>query len=96
MIFVIIGMAIATMVPRFLPALVVDKWTYPRWVSKGLNAIPYAALGALIFPGITKVVEGEPHIGVIAGGVAAILAIFRLNVMIVLIGAIGTVYLLTL
>lgn len=96
MIFVIIGMAIATMVPRFLPALVVDKWTYPRWVSRGLNAIPYAALGALIFPGITTVVEGEPHVGAIAGGVAAILAILRLNVMVVLIGAIGTVYLLTL
>ncbi len=96
MIFMIIGMAIVTVIPRILPALVVDKWTFPRWFSRGLNAIPYAALGALIFPGITSVVEGEPHIGALAGVVAAILAFLRLNVMFVLIGAIVTVYLLTL
>lgn len=96
MIWIILGMAVVTMVPRLIPALVVDRWTYPRWVSRGLNAIPYAALGALIFPGITNVVEGKPYIGAIAGVVAVVLAFFRLNVIVVLIAAIGTVYLLTL
>lgn len=96
MIYVILGMALVTMIPRFLPALVVDKWTFPNWVSRGLSAIPYAALGALIFPGIMNVIEERPFIGLIGGGVAAILAFLRLNTIVVVLAAILTVFLLTL
>ena len=92
MIAIIIGMAVVTMVPRFLPAFVVDKWVYPKWVSRWLNAIPYAALGALIFPWITGVIEGKPYIGVIGGLVAAVLAFFKINTIIVVLGAIITVF----
>lgn len=96
MIFIIMGMALVTMIPRFLPAFVVDRWTFPAWVSRWLNAIPYAALGALIFPGITTVIEGEPHVGLIAGGVAVVLAFFRVHTIVTVVVAIGTVYVLTI
>ncbi|KGP90003.1 branched-chain amino acid transporter [Pontibacillus chungwhensis BH030062] len=96
MILVIIGMAIVTMVPRFLPAFVVDRWTFPLWVSRWLNAIPYAALGALIFPGITTVIDGEPHIGLLAGGVAVVFAFLRAHTIVTVLVAIGTVYILTI
>src|SRR5690606_16674024 len=97
MIFVIIiGMALATMIPRVIPAFLVNKFIFKDWVNNWLQAIPYAALGALIFPGILSVIEGEPHIGIIGGIVAIILAYFGLNIVLVVIGAIATVFLLTM
>lgn len=94
--FIILGMALVTAIPRIIPAVIVDKLIFPSWVNRWLEAIPYAALGALIFPAILTVKEGEPHIGLIGGIVAAILALLRLNIIIVVIGAILTVYLLSI
>ena len=97
MIFIIIiGMAIATMVPRFIPAFLVEKFIFKDWINRWLQAIPYAALGALIFPAILSVKEGAPHVGITGGVVAAILAMLRLNIVLVVIGAIGTVFLLSM
>ncbi|WP_028781922.1 AzlD domain-containing protein [Thalassobacillus devorans] len=96
MMWVIIGMAIVTAVPRFLPAFIVDKLNFPSWVDRWLNAIPYAALGALIFPGIMTVKPDAPHVGIIGGTVAIALAWFGMNIILVVIGAIATVFLVTL
>ncbi|WP_318036202.1 AzlD domain-containing protein [Halobacillus amylolyticus] len=62
MIWVIIGMAVVTAVPRFLPAFIIDQAKFPKWVDRWLNAIPYAALGALIFPGIISVKPEAPKL----------------------------------
>lgn len=92
---IIIGMGLATMVPRVIPAFIVEKFIFKDWINRWLLAIPYAALGAMIFPGILFVKENEPHVGILGGVVAIILAYLGLNVMFVVIGAITTVYLLT-
>ncbi|WP_173917044.1 AzlD domain-containing protein [Halobacillus sp. Marseille-Q1614] len=94
-IWIIIGMAAVTAVPRFLPAFIVDKIYFPLWMDRWLNAIPYAALGALIFPGILTVKPDAPQIGIIAAGVAVLLAWMKLNIIIVVMGAIAAVYLMT-
>lgn len=93
-IYIIIGMAIVTAVPRVIPAVIVDKFIFRDWVNRWLQAIPYAALGALIFPGILSVKTASPHIGLIGAIVAVLLAYLGLNIMFVVIGAIATVYLL--
>lgn len=93
---IIIGMALVTMIPRVIPAFVVNKFVFKDWVNNWLQAIPYAALGALIFPGILYVIEGEPHVGIIGGIVAMVLAYFGLNIVLVVIGAIATVFFLTM
>ena len=93
---IIIGMSLATMVPRIIPGFLVDKLQFKPWVNRWLNAIPYAALGALVFPGILSVIPDEPLIGIIGGVVALILAYFGLNVVLVVLGAILTVFLLTM
>lgn len=93
---IIIGMALVTMIPRVIPAFVVNKFVFKDWVNNWLQAIPYAALGALIFPGILYVIEGEPHVGIIGGIVAMVLAYFGLNIVFVVIGAIATVFFLTM
>lgn len=92
--YIIIGMALVTALPRLIPALIVDKFVFKDWMNRWLQAIPYAALGALIFPGILSVKAGEPHIGLIGALVAVVLAYIGLNIMFVVIGAIASVYLL--
>lgn len=93
--FIIVGMAIVTMLPRMIPAFIVDKLQFRDWVNNWLNAIPYAALGALIFPGILTVKSDEPHIGLLGGIVAVVLAYLGVNVILVVIAAIAAVYILT-
>jgi branched-subunit amino acid transport protein len=94
-ILIIIGMALVTMLPRIVPAFIVDKLLFKDWVNRWLSAIPYAALGALIFPGIMTVNPDKPYIGLLGGIVAIGLAFIGLNVIFVVIGAILSVFLLT-
>ncbi|WP_217586063.1 AzlD domain-containing protein [Lentibacillus saliphilus] len=97
MIFVIIvGMVLVTMIPRAIPALIVDKLEFRDWVNRWLNGIPFAALGALIFPGIMTVQGEDPRIGLLGGLVAIGLALLGLNVILVVFGAIITVFLLSM
>lgn len=93
---IIIGMALVTMIPRIIPVFFVDKMKFRDWVNRWLNAIPYAALGALIFPGILSVKPDQPYIGLVGGIVAILLAYIGLNVIFVVIGAILTVFLMSL
>lgn len=92
---IIIGMSLATMIPRILPAFIVDKLQFRDWVNRWLNAIPFAALGALIFPGILTVTPDRPHISIIGGLTAVVLAYFGAHVILVVIGAIVTVFILS-
>src|SRR5690625_1164916 len=93
---IIIGMSLATMIPRIVPAFIVDKLQFRDWVNRWLHAIPYAALGVLIFPGILTVQQDQPHVGLIGGLVAIALAYIGLNVILVVIGAISAVFLLSM
>ncbi len=94
MVWIVVGMSIVTLIPRVLPILIVGRATFPKWVNRFLSAIPYAALGALIFPGILTVNESHPYYGLIGGFVAIILAYLRLPILVVIAGAILTVAIL--
>ena len=84
-------MAIVTYIPRALPAVVLNKFHIPTRIERFLNAIPYAALGSLIFPGILSVEKGNPVVGIIGGTVAIVLSIFKLNISFVISGSVFTV-----
>jgi len=88
----VIGMSIVTMLPRLLPAFIVDRLEFRPWINRWLSAIPYAALGALVFPGILYVKEGAPLVGILGGLFALILSYLRLNIVLVVIGSIAFVY----
>jgi|SRR5690625_4378081 len=92
---IIICMALVTMMPRIIPAILMDKWQFKGWINRWLSAIPFAALGALIFPGILSVKPEQPLIGFVGGVIAILLAYIGLNVILVVIGAIATVYILS-
>jgi branched-subunit amino acid transport protein len=73
----ILGMSAATMIPRILPALFAGRVMPPRKIRQFLDAVPYAALGALILPGvITSDINHWPA-GLAAGIVAVIAALLR-------------------
>lgn len=46
----ILGMAIATFIPRFLPMIFLTRRVIPTKIKIGLDYIPVAVLSALVFP----------------------------------------------
>jgi branched-subunit amino acid transport protein len=90
----IIGMAVVTYIPRLLPALFLDRFKFPAWFQKWLKSIPYAALGALIFPGVLLVEKDQPLLGLAGGFAAFILALLNLHITLVMAGAIIVVIIL--
>jgi len=87
-IFLILGMAAVTYIPRALPAIVIDRVRVNPKVGKFLRLIPYTAMAALIFPGILFVDAERPEIGIVGGAAAGILAWLKFPVLICVIAAI--------
>lgn len=90
----ILGMALVTYLPRLLPALFLDRVQFPPWFQSWLKCIPYAALGALIFPGVLLVDPEQPLLGLLGGLAALALSLLELHVTLVMAGSISTVLLL--
>ena len=65
MLGLIIGMAIVTFLPRFLPMAFLTRMAIPEKVKMGLDYIPVAILSAIVFPILFSTGEGkvgiEPH-----------------------------------
>ena len=92
-ILLIIGMALVTYLPRVLPAIFQDRFQFPDWFQKWLKSIPYAALGALIFPGVLLVDKDQPLVGLLGGLTALALSLLNLHVTLVMAGSICAVLL---
>ncbi|MDR5659435.1 AzlD domain-containing protein [Serpentinicella sp. ANB-PHB4] len=88
---IIIGMAFVTYLPRLLPVFIVDHIKLPKRINLWLKMIPFAALGALIFPGVLSVEEGVPLVGFIGAVVATIAAYFKLHIFYVIFSSILSV-----
>lgn len=93
-VLIILGMALVTAVPRILPAWLLGRVRLPARVETWLAHIPYAVLGALIFPGIMTVQPDRPEVGLAGGAVAVLLAYLRLHILLVIGAAIATVMVL--
>ena len=74
-------MALVTYVPRVVPAFVIDRLRLGKRTEKFLRLIPFTAMTALIFPAIIKVDAEMPIIGIAGGFTAAIIAFFKLPVI---------------
>jgi branched-subunit amino acid transport protein len=66
MLWLLLGMAGVTFLPRFLPMVFLTRWAIPEKMKIGLDYIPVAILSAIVFPmlfftGKGKV-EMEPHL----------------------------------
>lgn len=79
---------LVTYIPRMLPALFIGKLTFSPKFERFLKLIPYTAMTALIFPGILKVDSNHPAVGLVGGGVAALLAYWKMPLIVCVIGAV--------
>jgi len=50
MVLLIVGMAIVTFLPRFIPLAFLTRWVIPEKVKMGLEYIPIAIMSAILFP----------------------------------------------
>jgi len=87
----VIGMSLVTYIPRALPMLFLKEFRLNPSVENFLKLIPYAALGALIFP---EILFSTNHMAssVTGGILAAVVAYFKGNLLIAVVaGIFGTV-----
>ncbi|RWR14568.1 AzlD domain-containing protein [Siminovitchia fortis] len=88
-IFTIIGMAVVTYIPRMIPFVMFRGRELPPFIQGVLQNVPFATLGALIFPAVLLINEGNLLYGVVGAAAAFIIAFLGANVIIVVIGAIA-------
>jgi len=60
--WLILGMAIVTFIPRFLPMIFLTRRVIPEKIRIGLDYIPVAVLSAIVFP--TLFFNGEGTFGI--------------------------------
>ena len=87
--WMLLGMALATYIPRMIQLVFLEGKELPPIVSGVLRNIPYAVLGALIFPAILFVQEGNLLFGIIGLITSFAIAFLGGSVMTVVLGTIG-------
>ena len=85
--WMIVGMGAVTYIPRMLPLVVLEKIRLPGLLQNILQNVPFAILGALIFPGVLFI-HDEAWYGLAGAFIAFLLAYFSSNVIVVVIGSI--------
>jgi len=88
----VLSMGIVTFIPRMLPLTFLNNMKLPRFLNSFLRFVPFAALGALIFPGILSS-TGNTNSALIGGTVSLLLAFGRVNITLVVFGGILGAYL---
>lgn len=86
--WMILGMGLVTYIPRMLPFVLFKGKELPAFFQGVLKNVPYATLGALIFPGIL-LIQKDIWYGLLGAGVAFIAAFLGANVIVVVLGSIA-------
>jgi len=84
----IIGMGVVTFIPRMLPFIMFRGKELPPFLQGVLKNVPYATLGALIFPAVLYIQE-DIWYGVIGALAAFVVAFLGANVIVVVMGSIA-------
>jgi branched-subunit amino acid transport protein len=87
LLIIVILMALVTYIPRVIPIAFLSGKELPLFIKNFLYYIPFAVLGALIFP---EILYSTDSISSAAAGLvtALVLGLLRLNVIIVVFGSI--------
>lgn len=86
--WMIVGMGIVTYIPRMLPFVLIRGKELPAFLQGVLKNVPYAVLGALIFPAVLYI-QDEIWYGLVGAVIAIGLAFTGVNVIVVVIGAVA-------
>ncbi|MFB5661365.1 AzlD domain-containing protein [Alteribacillus sp. HJP-4] len=87
MMLIITGMAVVTYIPRMLPLVFLNSRKIPARLEGILKNVPYAALGALIFPAVLTV-HDNPLFGVSGAAAALLISFLGGNLIMVVLGSI--------
>lgn len=95
--WMIIGMGLVTYIPRMLPLVVLKSEHINPFIQRVLKNVPFAVLGALIFPGIFMIHANSIYhvtfkeflFGFLGGLTAFIIAYLDLNIIFVVLSAIA-------
>lgn len=92
-IWIIIGMAIVTYIPRMIPLVVMNPEQIHPKLQGILKNVPYAILGALIFPAVFTVSDQIwfGTVGAIAAFLAAYLGASLIFVVLISIGVLSVI-----
>jgi branched-subunit amino acid transport protein len=71
---IIVGMAVVTFLPRFLPMAMLTRWRLPEKMKLGLEYIPVSILSAIVFP--LLFFNGEGHAGIYPHSLIAAFPVF--------------------
>jgi branched-subunit amino acid transport protein len=85
LIWLILGMGLATYLPRMLPLVWLRTDGLHPKLQGMLKNVPYAILGALIFPGVLTIKEDNLLFGAAGAAVAFLTAWAGLNVILVVV-----------
>ncbi|HLO12973.1 MAG TPA: AzlD domain-containing protein [Pseudoneobacillus sp.] len=86
--WLIIGMGVVTYLPRMLPFVLFKGKELPPFLQGVLKNVPFATLGALIFPGIL-LIQQDIWYGILGAGAALLTAFLGANVIVVVISSIA-------
>lgn len=89
----ILGMAFVTYGPRLLPFLFFSNMNVPPVVDAFLKAIPVAAIGALIIPGVMTATPDMPMAAMLGLGFTLVYGVFRGGIIVPVLGSVGVTYL---
>ncbi|MDT8377479.1 MAG: AzlD domain-containing protein [Desulfotignum sp.] len=90
----ILGMAAVTYIPRLMPFLLLNRLRIPHKVNAFLKAIPVAAIGALIVPGVLTATPELPAAALAGMGFTLVYGLFRGGIIVPVLGAVGTAWLM--
>lgn len=92
---IVIGGAIINYTLRVFPVLTHNGGSSNKFVKSFLEYVPYAALGALLFPDVLYS-SGNSLISLLALAVASVLLLLKQNMIVVVFSSVLAVYLLNL
>jgi len=84
---VILGMALVTYLPRAIPLVFFNNLKIPALLQRFLKYVPFAILGALIFPGIFSS-TGQILPSILGCLAAFSLAWLEINILFIVLGSI--------
>lgn len=92
---IVLGMTVVTYIPRMLPFVLLKGKELPSFWQGILQNVPYATLGALIFPGVFTFHE-DTSFALIGAAAAFLIAFTGANIIITVLGSIGILTVLSL
>lgn len=95
-IYLILGMAFVTYLPRLLPFLLLANRRIPPRVDVFLKCIPAAAIGALIIPGVVSATPDMPEAALLGMLFTLLYGLWKGGIIIPVLGSVAITYLFLL